>query len=54
MYLIPAFQTDNFLDTAAPILAWLRARLHAMNANNRGPPVMTLTLAAPFLDQAQD
>jgi len=49
--LIPVFQTDNFLDTAAPILAWLRASLHVTNANNRGPPVTTLTLAAPFLDQ---
>jgi hypothetical protein len=49
--LIPAFQAANSLDTAAPILAWLRASLHATNANNRGPPVTTLTLTAPFLDQ---
>jgi len=49
--LIPAFQADDFLDAAAPIVNWIRASLHATQANHRGPPITALTLASPIADQ---
>jgi hypothetical protein len=49
--LLASFQANNFANQAVPILNWLRMSLHASNANNRGPPVMAISLIAPFLDQ---
>jgi hypothetical protein len=49
--LIPTFQADDFLDAAAPIVNWIRASLHATQANHRGPPITALTLASPIADQ---
>jgi hypothetical protein len=49
--LILAFEADNVLQQMRPILNWLRLGMHATQANNRGLPVTTMTLVAPFIDQ---
>jgi len=49
--LLPAFQNDIFLQTAAPIIMWLRASLHSTQNNDHGPPVTALALVAPIADQ---
>lgn len=50
-HLLPAFQADNFLEAANPIIKWLRLTLHATQNNNRGTPTTTFTLVAPDPDQ---
>jgi hypothetical protein len=49
--LLPAFQNDEFLQTAAPIIMWLRATLHSTQNNDHGPPITALALVAPIADQ---
>ncbi len=39
------------LADAAPIIAWLRATLHATPPNNGSPPATAITITAPFMDQ---
>jgi hypothetical protein len=48
--LLPRLQQDNMLADAAPIVAWLRATLHATPPNNGNPPATTITITAPFMD----
>jgi len=49
--LVPAFQNDDLLQAAAPIIMWLRATLHSTQNNNHGPPITALALVAPIADQ---
>jgi hypothetical protein len=47
----PIFQAENFLPQATPILNWVKMSAHTTNANNRGSPITTINLIAPFLDE---
>jgi hypothetical protein len=49
--LISAFEADNFLPDAEPIVAWLCNTFHASKANNRGPPTNTVVVSSPFINE---
>jgi len=45
-----AFQADEFLGDAEPILHWLRVSMHSTRVNHRRPPVTSLALSSTFAD----
>jgi hypothetical protein len=46
-----ALQENANMDEVQPILDWLRLTLHATQQNNGGPPVTSLNITIPLLDE---
>jgi hypothetical protein len=44
-------QDDNVLNQMGPLVTWLRLTLHATGQNDTGPPVTSIDLVSPFVDQ---
>jgi len=48
--LMHAFNQDNFLEEAAPIITWLKMTLHATGNSSDEPPANNLTLTYPLTE----